>query len=169
MFPDECKYWCVTCQHSQGELCQSARSFPQHCCTTCPWLRTTNSAALYQTAVAKRLVVLNFQHSGKSTVTLNDKITTSAGQCPKIQLRNPKKRRIRVRRNRHSAILQKHRWEVVITYFKILQLNAHFLITNTFYFVNTLCAGQLPCSLFKTPSYPAFLHQSESCLCSYKA
>lgn len=40
----------------------------------------------------------------------NDKSTISAEQHLKIQLRIPKKRRTRVRRNRHSPTTEKHRW-----------------------------------------------------------
>lgn len=62
---------------------------PSHCTATLPALDElgTNCAASYgyQTTAAKRLVVLNFRHSEKSTMTLDDKSTMSAEQC----LKNP--------------------------------------------------------------------------------
>lgn len=47
----------------------------------------------------------------------NDKSTISAEQHLKIQLRIPKKRRTRVRRNRHSPTPEKHRWEFTLTWY----------------------------------------------------
>lgn len=89
---------------------------PSHCTATLPVLdelRMNCEASYgYQTAAAKRL--LNFRHSRKSTP--NDETTISAEQCLKIQLRIPKKRRFRVRRNWYSPILEKHRRELILTW-----------------------------------------------------
>lgn len=92
---------------------------PSHCTATLPVLDELrmNCAASYgyQIAAAKRL--LNFRHSRKSTTPLNDETTISAEQGLKIQLRIPKKRRSRVRRNWHSPILEKHRRELILTWY----------------------------------------------------
>lgn len=91
VYQDECKYWGLTCQHSHRQLCQSARTFPLHCHTTSSqWIKNKPCSFIWvPNAAAKRLVVLNYRHPGKST--LNDKTTISAEHHLKIQLEIPEK------------------------------------------------------------------------------
>lgn len=182
MLQDECKYWCLTCQHSQGELCQSARSFPLHCHTTSSWwIKNELCRFVWVPKCCCQKAYADLRHSGKSTMTLNGKTTISAEQNLKIQLRIPKKIWTRVKRNKHSPILEKLTWEFIFTVFiskPFIWMHVFWcqmqnnLVSihdnNTFSSVNTLCTGQLPCSWLRTPSNPVFWLQSESCLCPYK-
>lgn len=59
----------------------------------------------YQSAAAK--VCGDLRHSGKSTMMLNGKTSISAEQNLKIQLRIPKRVRTRVKKIKHSPILEK--------------------------------------------------------------
>lgn len=69
----------------------------------------------YQSAAAK--VCGDLRHLGKSTMMLNGKTSISAEQNLKIQLRTPKRVRTRVKKIKHSPILEKPTWEFILTQF----------------------------------------------------